>query len=86
MTLSSGDCSRSGGGGRQPTDQERGVFDLWDKHRLNGTDFPGGNQEALTKSIRNKLFVLDDSVVVYPGHGNPTTIGFEKKANPFVSP
>jgi len=48
------------------------------------TDFPGGSFETLRDSIRNKLFKLDDSVRVYTGHGPETTIGEEKRNNPFV--
>ena len=48
------------------------------------TDFPGGDHETLLASIRTKLFVLDDEVVVYSGHGPETTIGREKRYNPFV--
>jgi hydroxyacylglutathione hydrolase len=47
-------------------------------------DLPGGNEEQLYKSIREKLYVLPDETIVYPGHGEPTTIGHEKKYNPFV--
>jgi len=47
------------------------------------TDFPGGNYNTLITSVKNKLFVLDDNVVVYPGHGPETTIGNEKSTNPF---
>jgi hydroxyacylglutathione hydrolase len=48
------------------------------------TDFPGGDMEQLIESIRTKLFTLPDTTVVYPGHGMRTTIGREKRANPFV--
>lgn len=48
------------------------------------TDIPGGNLEQLMKSIFTKLYTLDDEFVVYPGHGPKTTIGFEKRANPFT--
>jgi glyoxylase-like metal-dependent hydrolase (beta-lactamase superfamily II) len=48
------------------------------------TDLPGGSTEALVKSIREKLFVLSDDVRVFPGHGPETTIGFEKRYNPFL--
>jgi len=48
------------------------------------TDLPGGDHETLLHSIREKLFRLPDGVVVYPGHGEPTTIGFEKRNNPFL--
>jgi hydroxyacylglutathione hydrolase len=47
-------------------------------------DLPGGNEQQLYKSIREKLYVLPDETIVYPGHGEPTTIGHEKKYNPFV--
>lgn len=49
------------------------------------TDLPGGNHEMLLLNIREKLFVLDDDFTVFPGHGGETTIGFEKKNNPFLS-
>ena len=49
------------------------------------TDLPGGNFEQLKKSIKTQLFVLPDDCKVYPGHGQPTYIGFEKENNPFVA-
>jgi glyoxylase-like metal-dependent hydrolase (beta-lactamase superfamily II) len=49
------------------------------------TDLPGGNYEALINSIRNKLFVLPPATVVYPGHGQKTTIENEIKTNPYFS-
>jgi glyoxylase-like metal-dependent hydrolase (beta-lactamase superfamily II) len=49
------------------------------------TDLPGGNYEVLMNSIRNKLFVLPPSTVVYPGHGEKTTIDNEIKTNPYFS-
>jgi hydroxyacylglutathione hydrolase len=57
--------------------------DVLFKGSIGRTDLPGGDQEALLRSIREELFSLPDDVVVYPGHGEPTTIGFEKKHNPF---
>lgn len=48
------------------------------------TDFPGGDFGVLKASIQEKLFTLDDDVTVYPGHMGPTTIGREKRTNPFV--
>jgi hydroxyacylglutathione hydrolase len=47
------------------------------------TDLPGGNYETLIESIKNKLFVLPGETVVYPGHGNETTISIEMQSNPF---
>ena len=49
------------------------------------TDLPGGNFDLLISSIRNNVFVLPDDCVVYPGHGPATTIGNEKKYNPFLN-
>lgn len=43
-----------------------------------------GNWEMLASSIREKLYTLPEDMIVYPGHGACTTIGYEKKANPFV--
>jgi len=48
------------------------------------TDFPGGDHDLLVSSIREKLFVLGDNVRVLTGHGPETTIGREKRFNPFV--
>ena len=48
------------------------------------TDLPGGNFDILKKSIHDKLFVLPEAVTVYPGHMGTTTIGREKRTNPFV--
>ncbi|MCR4961048.1 MAG: MBL fold metallo-hydrolase [Lachnospiraceae bacterium] len=47
------------------------------------SDFPTGSEYTLLESVRNKLFVLPDETKVYPGHGDSTTIGFEKENNPF---
>lgn len=47
------------------------------------TDFPGGDFDTLIRSIHTKLFVLPDDTVVYTGHMEATTIGREKKYNPF---
>jgi len=48
------------------------------------TDFPGCSHERLLSSIHEKLMVLPDETVVYPGHGPPTTIGDERTGNPFL--
>jgi glyoxylase-like metal-dependent hydrolase (beta-lactamase superfamily II) len=48
------------------------------------TDLPGGSEAQLRRSIREKLFALPDAVAVFPGHGPETTIGDEKRHNPFV--
>jgi hydroxyacylglutathione hydrolase len=49
------------------------------------TDFPGGSSDSLMKSIRDKLMVLEDDTVVYPGHGPSTTIGRERAHNPYLN-
>ena len=49
------------------------------------TDLPMGNHQTLINSIKQKLFVLPDDTKVYSGHGQPTTIGFEKMNNPFLT-
>lgn len=49
------------------------------------TDLPGGSFAVLKQSILEKLYVLPDDTIVHPGHGPNTTIGREKKSNPFVS-
>lgn len=47
------------------------------------TDLPGGDFKTLINNIETKLFPLPDDCVVYPGHGPDTTIGYEKRTNPF---
>ena len=48
------------------------------------TDLPGGDARALVGAVRSKLFSLDESLPVYPGHGPMTTLGAERAHNPFV--
>ena len=47
-------------------------------------DLPLGNPNQLSESIKEKLFILDDETKVYPGHGRKSSIGHEKKFNPYV--
>lgn len=47
------------------------------------TDFPTGSASTLVRSIKEKLFTLPDETVLYPGHGDATTVADEKKYNPF---
>lgn len=55
------------------------------KGSIGRTDLHTGNLEQLLTSIQTQLFVLPDETVVYPGHGEPTTIGWEKQTNPFFN-
>jgi glyoxylase-like metal-dependent hydrolase (beta-lactamase superfamily II) len=48
------------------------------------TDFPHGNHEQLIRGIREQLFALPDDTVVFPGHGDATSIGAEKMTNPYA--
>lgn len=59
--------------------------DVLFKLGIGRTDLPGGDYSTLLNSIRQKLFTLPDDVTVYPGHGEFTSIGFEKQNNPFLT-
>lgn len=48
------------------------------------TDLPTGSLERLLSSVRSKIFIYDDDFRIYPGHGHPTSIGFERKNNPYL--
>lgn len=54
------------------------------RESIGRTDLPGGNHEELLKNIKEKMYSLPEDYVVYNGHGPETTIGHEKKYNPFV--
>lgn len=49
------------------------------------TDLPGGDMTTLLRSIREVLFSFPDDTMVYPGHGEPTTVGRERRTNPFLA-
>jgi hydroxyacylglutathione hydrolase len=48
------------------------------------TDLPGGDFKVLESSIKSQLYQLPESTVIYPGHGPSTTVGMEKRSNPYV--
>ena len=54
------------------------------KGSVGRTDLPGGDAAQIKRSIREKLYVLPDATIVVPGHGGNTSIGQEKRSNPFI--
>jgi len=60
------------------------VGDTLFRGSIGRTDLPKGDHDTLLASIRDRLYVLPDEVMVYTGHGPETTIGREKRSNPFV--
>ena len=48
------------------------------------TDLPGGNHDLLTLGIRRELLSLQDDTAIYPGHGAPSTVGAERRSNPYL--
>jgi glyoxylase-like metal-dependent hydrolase (beta-lactamase superfamily II) len=60
------------------------VGDVLFQQGIGRTDLPGGSWMTLMDSIKDKLLVLPDDTVVYPGHGLSTTIGAERRGNPFL--
>lgn len=67
-------------------EKEKIVFsgDVLFLHSIGRTDFEGGNHEQLINSIKTKLYTLPDETMAYPGHGETTTIGYEKMYNPYT--
>lgn len=58
--------------------------DLIFQMSIGRTDLPGGSFSQLEDSIRNRIYTLPDETLIYPGHGEKTTVGFEKRHNQFV--
>jgi glyoxylase-like metal-dependent hydrolase (beta-lactamase superfamily II) len=67
-----------------PTEHKLIAGDTLFQGSVGRTDLPGGDFNRIRESIRNKLYALPDTTVVYPGHGGTTDIGTEKRSNPFV--
>lgn len=68
-------------------EQEKAVFvgDCLFEGSIGRTDLPGGSFEQLMDSINRKILTLGDDFTVYSGHGRETTIGIEKRTNPFLT-
>jgi len=82
------DTSGHSPAGRSLYCQEAGVVIAGDAlfaGSIGRTDLPGSSQEQLISHIRENLLVLPDDTIVHSGHGPSTTIGIERKSNPFVS-
>ena len=69
----------------EPNERKVFVGDVLFAGSVGRTDLPGGSTEQLLDSIMNKLLPLGDDVLVYSGHGPVTTIGQERKTNPFLT-
>jgi hydroxyacylglutathione hydrolase len=67
-----------------PAENKLVAGDTLFRESIGRTDLPGGNGRQIAQSIREKLFKLPDDATVIPGHGDVTTIGHEKRFNPFV--
>ena len=66
------------------TDNEVFTGDTLFRLSVGNTSLETGSWPDLVSSIQNKLYTLDDNIIVWPGHGAATTIGYEKKNNPYV--
>jgi glyoxylase-like metal-dependent hydrolase (beta-lactamase superfamily II) len=68
-------------------EKEKMIFsgDVLFESSIGRTDLPGGNFKTLIESIQQKLFLLPEETIVFPGHGPTTTIGKEKVSNPFCA-
>jgi glyoxylase-like metal-dependent hydrolase (beta-lactamase superfamily II) len=67
-----------------PAENKLVAGDTLFRESIGRTDLPGGNSRQILQSIREKLYSLPEDAIVIPGHGEETTIGHEKRFNPFV--
>ena len=67
-----------------PTEQKLIAGDTLFRDSIGRTDLPGGDGRQILRSIHDKLMPLPDDTIVFPGHGDATTIGREKQLNPFL--
>lgn len=79
-----GVCLAIGRDGSPPHERQLFVGDTLFAGSIGRTDLPGGNSATLLRSIREVLFKFPDDTLVLPGHGPDTTIGRERKTNPFL--
>ena len=68
-----------------PRDQCLYCGDVLFAGSIGRTDFPGASHEELLSSIRTRILTLPDQTKVFPGHGPSTTIGLERRTNPFLN-
>lgn len=68
----------------EPESRHAFVGDVLFKGSIGRSDFPRGNHKDLIASIKNKLFPLGDDVAFIPGHGPMSTLGYERRTNPYV--
>ncbi|RME26630.1 MAG: MBL fold metallo-hydrolase [Deltaproteobacteria bacterium] len=61
------------------------VGDLVFRGSVGRTDLPGGSMETLVRSVKEKIFTYPDDTVLLPGHGPATSVGLERRTNPFLS-
>jgi hydroxyacylglutathione hydrolase len=69
-----------------PEDHLAFVGDVVFQGSIGRSDLPGGDFRTLMRSIREQVLTLPDDMVLYPGHGPDTTVGFERQTNPFLVP
>jgi hydroxyacylglutathione hydrolase len=87
VCLAVGRLKKADGEPEAATDGARALFvgDTLFNGSIGRTDLPGGNLDTLLRSIRTVIFSFPQDTIVYPGHGEPTTVGRERASNPFLA-